>query len=583
MMIEATDHNRRILVVDDNVAIHDDFRKILCAPKQRAAVDALESALFGRHHSATSDVIFEIESAYQGREAVDRVVAANAAGTPYALAFVDMRMPPGWDGLETVEQLWRVDAELQIVICSAYSDHTWNELHARLGPTDRMLILKKPFETIEVLQLAHALTAKWSLARQVRADVDALEAAVEARTEELNRQIRERDRVEEQLRQAQKMEAIGQLAGGVAHDFNNILTAILTNAENVTEQLGEGHALAYDVGEIAEAAQRGARLTRQLLTFSRKQVTSRKTVSLNVVVTELDSMLSRLVGGQITTSHALVAAIGLINADSGQLEQVLMNLVVNARDAMPDGGTIVIETQNVELDAGQGQDLAVPAGSYVRLAVSDTGCGMDAATRSKIFEPFFTTKELGKGTGLGLATVFGIVRQHEGAISVSSEVGRGSTFQIYFPRVDGGVGAAVHVPSARSTRGSESVLVVDDDAQVRKATCRLLSSRGYCSIETNSAAEALEILRRPDRVDLLLTDVMMPGMDGRVLATHARALRPGLRILFMSGYPQRVTTHIAAIEAEEHFVQKPFTALGLTGAIRRAVTPTDVSITTTRR
>jgi PAS domain S-box-containing protein len=378
--------------------------------------------------------------------------------------------------------------------------------------------------------------------------------------------------LEEQLRQSQKMEAVGQLAGGVAHDFNNILSVILSNAELALETIGNGPA-ATDLHEIEAAAHRAASLTRQLLTFSRKQPRHIETIALNSVVTNIEKMLTRIVGEDIVMSAILMPRLGSIAGDTGQLEQVLVNLVVNARDAMPAGGRLTIETSNVTIDDADAAHLAVAPGRFIMLSVSDTGCGMDEATQARIFDPFFTTKEVGKGTGLGLSTVFGIVKQSEGGIVVHSRPGEGSTFRVYFPRAT--TAADAHTPELRSTvraRGSGTVLVVEDDEGLRKVLRRRLNSWGFSMCEARDAAQALVLLHElASPVDLLLTDLVMPGLDGRALAARVRADRPQTKVLFMSGYTEHPAVKTAAHDPGEHFIAKPFTGDDLFVAVCRAL------------
>ena len=339
-------------------------------------------------------------------------------------------------------------------------------------------------------------------------------------------------RIEDQLRQSQKMDAIGQLAGGVAHDFNNILAVILSMTSFLRDELGPTHPSNADVGEIESAAQRAASLTRQLLTFSRKQPRTPKLLSLAAIVEDIQKMLRRIVGEDIALTTSLRSNESVL-ADSSQLEQVIVNLVVNARDAMTGGGHLTIETATIELDDTGAACVGVTAGRYTTLAVSDTGCGMDETTRRRIFEPFFTTKEAGKGTGLGLATVFGIVKQSGGGVSVYSEVGRGSTFRVYLPTVNGEQ-ERVTTQRIEPVRGSESVLVVEDDPQLRMVIERRLRTLGYRTVVAHDAPTA-EAAIRTIPFDLLLTDLVMPGIDGRALATKLTAAHPALKVVFMSG------------------------------------------------
>ena len=379
-------------------------------------------------------------------------------------------------------------------------------------------------------------------------------------------------RVEEELRQAQKMEAIGRLAGGIAHDFNNILAVILANSDLALEDLGASHPAVTSISEIEDAATRAAGLTRQLLTFSRKQKRQVKPVALNSVVAGIEAMLDRIVGEDITMSAMIASDLGTIEADPGELEQVLMNLVVNARDAMPSGGRLLLETSNAIVDAAHAAEIGVSPGRHVTLAVTDTGCGMTDEVRARIFEPFFTTKDIDKGTGLGLATVFGIMKECRGGISVYSEVGRGTTFRMYWPRIDATVARESHARFVPK-RGTGTVLVVEDDTQIRGILRRYLTNWGYTMLEAPSGVAALELLQQHrGPIDLLLTDLVMPGgIDGRSLSKRVIADRPRARVVFMSGYTEHAAIQNADIGPEDYFVQKPFSAQILSETLHRAL------------
>jgi PAS domain S-box-containing protein len=848
----------RVLIIDDTPAIHEDFRKILVRD-QANEIEATEAALFGAPTASSRRTGFELDSAYQGQEGLALVQKALAEGRPYALAFVDIRMPPGWDGIETVSRLWAADPDLQVVICTAYSDYSWDETTRRLGETDSLLILKKPFDNIEVLQLAHALTKKWLLTGQSQERMEDLDAMVARRTQDLGkanetllleiaerkraeqlnaafsnlgqrlsaaktareaalnivdvadqllgwdacfcdlfspqegmvsqalhmdivngrraecrlpkdwqqpspttrraieqggqlilrnlaeqtpsdltafgdtgrrsaslifvpirngadvngvlsiqsyapgaydrqslallqtladhcggaleriraqealsgseanyrllverspdgilvhrdgtfvyanpaalqllhaqalqdllgrtvmdivpaenrecirlriqhalergptplleqkilrldgtpieaevmglpctfegkpavqtimRDITERKKAEEnqvqlqtQLRQSQKMEAIGQLAGGVAHDFNNLLAVIRGNAELAVMHAVQASPETREcLKQVQAAADRAANLTRQLLAFGRKQIMQAQPLSLNDVVGNLTKMLKRVIGENVQLQCSYAARLPLVQADVGMLEQVLVNLVVNARDAMPRGGQVVIATESVHLDAACTQrHPEARAGQFVLFSVSDTGTGIAPEHLPRIFEPFFTTKEVGKGTGLGLATVYGIVRQHQGWIEISSQVGVGSTFKIFLPAL--ATAAAPAAPAAVEAKpqgGTEKILLVEDDDAVRMLTRRLLQNYGYRVCEAASGRDALALW--PDQsaeIDLLLTDVIMPhGVTGRELAERLRRDRPGLKIVFMSGYSGDV------LDGKTDFVRK---------------------------
>ena len=387
-------------------------------------------------------------------------------------------------------------------------------------------------------------------------------------------EITERKLLEEQLLQSQKMEAVGQLAGGVAHDFNNILTAIVGYSDLLAAELGDNAQQREDIEEIRKAARRAAALTRQLLSFSRKQVLEPRIVDVNGVVLNLDKMLRSLMSENIELATQLAEDLDAARVDPNQLEQVIMNLAINARDAMPDGGTVTIETANATL----GEDYAakhvsVIPGVYVMLAVTDTGCGMTEATKARIFEPFFTTKPAGRGTGLGLSTVYGIVKQSGGNIWLYSEPNKGTTFKIYLPAVDAlpeDIGKAAPVEAER--QGSGTVLVVEDDEQLRRLTHRALAAQGYEVLEADRGRSALDAARRHEGpIDLLVTDLVMPDTNGPKLAETLRAARPGLRVLFMSGYPEGAIVHHGMLEAGVAYLAKPFTTEAITRKVREVL------------
>ena len=387
-------------------------------------------------------------------------------------------------------------------------------------------------------------------------------------------EITERKRLEEQLLQSQKMEAVGQLAGGVAHDFNNILTAIVGYTDLLAAELASNVRQLEDLEEIRKAARRAAALTRQLLAFSRKQVLEPRIIDVNSVVLNLDKMLRSLISENIELKTDLADNLGAARADPNQIEQVIMNLAINARDAMPDGGTVTIETGNVTLDdAYAAQHVSVIPGEYVMLAVSDTGCGMDAKTQSRIFEPFFTTKPAGRGTGLGLSTVYGIVKQTGGNIWLYSEPGKGKTFKIYLPAIAAlpeDIGKVA--PAEAPRRGAGTVLVVEDDEQLRRLTHRALDAQGYTVLVADRGATALDIARRhKGEIDLLLTDVIMPDTNGRKLAETIQAARPGMRVLYMSGYPDGAIASHGMLEPGVAYLAKPFTTEAITRRVREVL------------
>jgi len=388
------------------------------------------------------------------------------------------------------------------------------------------------------------------------------------------RDITERKQLQQQLIQSQKMEAVGRLAGGVAHDFNNLLTAIIGYAELLNEGLPEGSAAREDVEQIRKASQRAAALTRQLLAFSRQQVLQPIVLNLNELVEDIEKMLRRLIGEDVQLRTTLAKDMGNVRADPGQLEQVILNLVVNARDAMPTGGKVTIETQNAELSEEYAEGhLPVVPGAYVMLAVSDTGTGMDAQTRGRIFEPFFTTKEKGKGTGLGLSTVYGIVKQSGGYIWAYSEPGRGTTFKVYLPHVDAPVEAIAPPPQPGGTlAGTETVLLAEDDDLLRPLARGLLQKLGYTVLDAGSAEEALALARaHAAPIHLLVADVVMPGESGRQLARRLAELRPDMRVLYTSGYTDDAIVHHGMLEPGLNYLQKPFTPAALARKVREVL------------
>jgi len=374
--------------------------------------------------------------------------------------------------------------------------------------------------------------------------------------------VTEKRVLERQLRTAQKMEAIGRLSGGIAHDFNNHLGVIIGYSRVLKRQLGENNPLCEHALEIEKAGQRAASLTKQLLAFSRQQVLTPAVLSLNTLAADMEKMLPPLLGEDIEVSLILDPGLGNVKADQGQIEQVIMNLAVNARDAMPAGGKLKIQTANVVLDQMYTRDHpGSKPGDYVMLEVTDTGTGMDAGTLAHMFEPFFTTKERGKGTGLGLATVYGIVKQSNGYISVESSLGKGSSFQIYLPR-DEGQPAAEELKTglAENLRGSESILLAEDSESLRKLAQSNLESVGFHVLSAHSGEEALEIAARHGRTfDLLLTDVVMPGMNGRVLAEQLLPRQPGMKVLYMSGYTDSFIAGHGVLEPGTNLLHKPFT------------------------
>lgn len=386
--------------------------------------------------------------------------------------------------------------------------------------------------------------------------------------------VTEQRELEAQLLQVQRMESIGQLAGGIAHDFNNLLIPIMGHAELVMEALAPEDSLRRHLEAVNEAASRAANLTRQILAFGRKQILKTRVLDLNAIIVEFESMARRLIGEDVELRSLLSPDLYRVRVDKSQVEQILLNLVINARDAMPTGGRLTLETSNVYLDEAYlaKHKRAHAPGCYAMLAVSDNGCGMDTDTQKRIFEPFFTTKAHGRGTGLGLATVFGIVHQHQGSIWVYSEPNRGTTFKIYLPRAEGAVEAARSDSREAAERGSGTILVVEDEAMVRQLVCETLEAAGYDVIEARTPNEALRIVTASNvPIDLLLTDVVLPEMNGRELYQRLEAIQPGVRVLYASGYTDEVIVDHGMLEDGLDFLQKPFTLQGLRHKVREGL------------
>jgi two-component system, cell cycle sensor histidine kinase and response regulator CckA len=688
--------NHRILIIDDNPAIHEDFRKILGPADAKLAeeLDAAEAALFGDKADASRTWSFRIDSAFQGREGLEKVRAAFAEGAPYAVAFVDVRMPPGWDGIETVSRIWQEFPDLQIVICTAYSDYSWDEIAKSVGNTDRMLVLKKPFDNVEVLQMAHALSKKWQLTQMARRQMEELDALVNQRTAELRaantrltgevaeraaaeqalrrseerfskafhgspvpmviqrpdggdcldanlsflelvdasreavlagsttfwadestaatireelaarhavrdlsatirttsnelrevlvaadnlelgsapyhllilQDITDRMRLENELRQAQKMEAVGRLAAGVAHDFNNILTVILGNTSMHLTNSRLDEKLTVSLNQVQRAAERATALTRQLLAYSRKQMIQRRPLALNEVVEQTVAMLRRLIGEHIALDMQLAPDLPPIFADPSNVDQVIMNLALNARDAMPDGGKVTLTTTRIEIDeASRARNPEAQLGSHICLAVRDTGHGMDTATVARIFDPFFTTKDPGKGTGMGLATVYGVLKQHGGWIEVDSAPRRGTTIRTFFPLSVDGLAAESGQPESAPTEcaptNTITILVVEDEEMVREFVSEALGALGYRVLSAANGRAALEVwAAHRNEIDLLLTDVVMPeSVSGRQLAHTLILDKPDLKVIFTSGYSAELFGSEFEREKEHVFLAKPY-------------------------
>jgi len=698
----------RLLVIDDNPAIHNDIRKILARPESdTTSIDQAEALLFGEPIEVEGVASFDIDSAYQGQEGLECIRRALEEKRPYALAFVDVRMPPGWDGIETISRIWEIYPELQVVICTAYSDYSWEEMTKKVSRSDGVLILKKPFDNIEVLQMAHALTKKWELTQESKLQLLNLDKMVAVRTEELqianhrlteeisertlaekqlrlseerfakafrsspvpmsiqslhdyryldindsflqmtgyergellgksaldlnlwpDRKIRselfakisegkplrdiestirtksgeekstlfsaelidlgqdsfalisendvsQRLELESQLRQAQKMEAVGHLAAGVAHDFRNILTVIQGHANLRLLNPNIDSKVADSLKQITEAVDRASNLTRQLLAFSRKQIMQLEVIDVNGMLSQISNMLARLIGEHITLKCVPFENLPNIEADVCSVEQVLLNLAVNARDAMPQGGELVIETSVAEINSAYlNRNPEAQTGRFVCLMVKDNGCGMSEHTKSHLFEPFFTTKEVGKGTGMGLATAYGIIKQHNGWIEVESEVNVGSTFKVYLPASLRQVKREEKKSTlANALGGQETILVVEDEEPVRNFVSDLLREYGYNVRIASNGVEALDVWSKASsEIDLLLTDVVMPQqISGVELADKLRKDKSELKVIYTSGYSIELLDQHFQSRADFNFLPKPYHPLKLAEIVRNCL------------
>jgi two-component system, cell cycle sensor histidine kinase and response regulator CckA len=476
------------------------------------------------------------------------------------------------EGLQIVDRSWRY-----VFLNDAAAEHgkrpkeqllgrTMMESYPGIAETEMFRSLRRAMEERESSSVQNEFKYPDGSARVFELRIAPCEVGIMI----LSIDVTEGRKLEEQFRQAQKMEAVGRLAGGVAHDFNNLLSVIIGHSTLLLEELKPIDPLVEDLKAIKAAGERGSALTQQLLSFSRQQVLAPRVLDLNQLVADSERMLRRLVGEDVELVTSLARKLARVKADPGQMDQVLMNLVVNARDAMPDGGKITIETEDVLLDSSYTTaHFGIEPGPYVMLAVSDTGLGMDRQTQARIFEPFFTTKEPGKGTGLGLSTVFGIVKQNSGTIWVYSEVGNGTTFKLYFPRADGMDVSVVESVQSAQLEGTETILLVEDQDEVRNVARAVLRRYGYNVLEACNAGEALLTCERhPRAISLLLTDVVMPQMSGRELAERLLRVRPDLKVLYMSGYTDNAVIHHGMLDSGVAYLQKPLVPEALARRVR---------------
>ncbi len=586
--------NSRLLIVDDNTSIHDDFRKILTASTADENLTSAEALLFGEQAHAGAE--FELTMASQGEEAVAILRAAVAAGRPFALAFVDIRMPPGIDGVQTARRMWEIDPDLPIVICSAYSDYSWADMATQLGSPERWILLKKPFENIEVLQMAAALSQKRALQLAARARQVDLETLVAERTvkltvtlarleESIAAQVRadeERRELERKLEQAQRLESLGVLAGGIAHDFNNILTGIVGRAS--LARMGASPMEMDDhLREIELCSRRAAELCEQMLAYAGQGRVAIREVEINELVREMDGLVHASVPRDVEFRIDLAPGNPVVKGDPVRLRQVVMNLVINGAEALgPGRRELRLDTSVVALGATDIAAMAFPgnasAGQFVVIEVSDSGSGMTAETLQRIFEPFFTTKF--EGRGLGLCAVLGIVRSHSGALHVISSPGSGSTFRVCLPLVSArAVPPAAPVPPTVKPVAAISrarLLVVDDEECVRTITARSLEQKGYLVRVACDGVEAVEIVRRaPDEFDGMVIDLTMPRMGGAAALRAIREMRPNLPAVIVSGYGRKDSLGEFAGCAHTAALEKPFDVNRLFESVTSVMRPAD--------
>jgi signal transduction histidine kinase len=568
MTIDSISANRRILVIDDNESIHQDFRKILNpSTPGRSALASAAAELFGSTAAGRPEAQFEIDSAFQGQEGLEMVREACEDKRPYAMAFVDVRMPPGWDGIETIRRIWEEYPDLQVVVCTAYSDYSLDQIISSLGRTDRLLILKKPFDAIEVLQLADALTEKWRLALDARLRMETLESRVAERTRELREG-------QKQLIEARKMELVGKLAGGIAHDFNTIFTAIIGHADLIRQVVPPGDLPFRSAIEIGKSAQAAAKLTHQILAFSRRQMLKPERLDINAAVRNSQPALLAVLGDAIALKIQTASSDPWTCADASQIQEVLISLAHNARDAMPHGGSLTVETANADCPACASCEKEIGLRDYVAITITDTGVGIPEEVMQHIFEPYFTTKARAAGKGLGLAMCHGILKQSGGHISISSEVGIGTTVQIYLPRfredsIEKPAMIAPRSEPAQFGRGTGVILLVEENPGLRGVAATVLQNQGYVVRLAGNSREAMSIAGRLDRIDLLLTDAILPDMTGHDLAEWLSSSRPGMKLLIAS--PSEENTGDLGPEPAATFLRKPYTPETLTRKVHAAM------------
>lgn len=587
----------RILIIDDNESIHKDFQSILAPKESNSDFNGLHSAFLGVEDSSKRfRAVYDLDSAFQGEQGFEMVQQAVAQQRPYSLAFIDMRMPPGWDGLTALTRIFECDPHIQAVICTAFSDKSWFDIQEAVGHTDRLLILKKPFDNAEVAQLAAALTHKYELAIRAALRTEELEHMVEARTAEIRKANHEREIAQEksiaqerQLLQKQKLESLGLLAGGVAHDVNNYLHI----AQNCIDFSVADVAPSQQHLETAGQAIRDAAvIVSQILDFSRRTTGQLVEIVPQQAIDRCAQLLNPLLKDRFLLKIHLDPRLSdfVIDGDASSLEQIVLNLCTNARDAMPDGGEISI-TANVtqfsptddsrptfcDLHSALRYDESLTSDTFVVIEVSDAGTGIPLELQSRILDPFYTTKDVGSGTGLGLSTVAAIVRRHKGILNIESAVNEGSTFQVALP-------ARKHVPSRDTAMqqfitpdsghvegAGRKVLLVDDSAVIRKISRLTLEASGFTVVEAVDGVEAVEVAHQHRDLCLLVMDVQMPRMNGRQAVEQINGNGRELPVIFCSGFDPSAHREAADNSDSSITLSKPFEGRQLMAAVKKAL------------
>jgi len=555
---------RRIIIIDDTPEIFNDFKTILMGAVDHGELDSLSESLFGTV-AVSRDHSYSLDYAGQGREGYEKIKEALELGNPYQLAFVDMRMPPGWDGLETIRNIRNVDSRIQVVICTAYSDRSWEDVLGGLGKSDSLLILKKPFDTVEVSQMAEALTEKWRLARQAELKLEELERLVELRTQELVEANRQRLKMEARISQAQKMESLNVMAGSIANNFNNLLSVVMGHLDMALLDIHPDHPCRYNIAQAEIAAQNAAQLNTSMLTYVGQWEGTIQTIQLTDLVKETRRLLHNYIPGKIKGDFHLADQLPLMPGFPDQIKQVVLNLVTNAVESVgSDEGKITISTgvrtcdrrcfENSYFDEGQAE------GEYVYLEVVDTGCGMDEEIQAKLFDPYFTTKYTGRG--MGMAVVQGIVRKHKGTVVIDTTPFKGTSVCVLFPalsHVPGSIPAVGENKAEFSFKDNGSLLLVDDEMMVQEMAKVMLTQLGFVVITADNGSDAVELFgKHKDSITCVMLDVSMPGMTGTEALMRIRKINPDIPAIIFSGYSwEQLESQLEELEPVL-FLHKPF-------------------------